>query len=138
MDYSTFKLNSFFIKQNSTLPEIKFPLTQQLREQYNITEDMLESVAVTFSMKDADTGLYKIANVAANLRVVNHPMNHHGEEKYTLAYRFSVAQTAKAGRFWGEFKVDFLSEGNCGKITLPVDNYIDIIISPSSTKTTVI
>jgi len=37
----------------------------------------------------------------------------------------------------GEFKLDFLGQG-CGKLTLPVDSQINIVISDSITKTTVI
>lgn len=137
MDYSTFKLNNFFIKKDSTLPELKFPLTQKVREQYDLTDDMLENVAVTFSMIDADTGLYRIANVAANLVISNDREAQPDELKYTLMYKFKLSQTRKAGRFLGEFKVDFLGE-NCGKITLPTQSQINITISDSVTKTTVI
>lgn len=136
MNYSTFELQNFFIKKDSTLPELKFPLVQQLREQYDISDSMLENVAVTFSMIDAMTGLYRIANVAGNL-VVADPTIHHDEEKYTLTYRFKLPQTAKAGRYLANFTLDFLGE-NCGKIGLPVNGYINIIISDSTTKTTVI
>ena len=38
MDYSTFNLTNFFIKKDSTLPELKFPLVQRLREKYDITD----------------------------------------------------------------------------------------------------
>lgn len=138
MDYSTFKLNNFFIKCNSTYPELKYPLTQQLREKYDITDDMLENVAVTFSMTDTETGLFRIANVAANLVVVTDGKKQPDEEKYTLVYRFKLQQTSKKGRFNGEFKVDFLGEGKCGKITLPVEGNIQILISDSITNTTVV
>ena len=137
MDYSTFNINNFFIKKDSTLPELKYPLLQHAREQYDITDDMLENVAVTFSMIDADTGLYRIANVAANLVVNNDREKFPDEEQYTLVYRFKLPQTSKAGRYLGEFKLDFLGE-NCGKITLPTQNQINIIISDGITKTTVI
>lgn len=137
MNYSTFNLNNFLIKKDSTLPELKYPLTQQLRDQYDITEDMLENVAVTFSMVDADTGLYRIANVAANLVIINNGASNPDEEKYTLTYRFKLRQTAKAGRFLGEFKLDFLGE-NCGKITLPTQGQINIIISDGITKTSLV
>lgn len=138
MDYSTFKLYSFFIKKDSTLPELKFPLTQQLREQYDISDEMLENVAVTFSMVDADTGIYRIANVAADLVVINDKAKYPDEEKYTLVYRFKLSQTSKAGRYFGEFKIDFLSEGIDYKITLPVQNQINVVIFEGITKTTVI
>jgi hypothetical protein len=137
MNYSTFDINNFFIKKDSTLPELKYPLIQKIREQYDISDDMLENVAVTFSMQEANTGLYRIANVAANLVVNNDRASFPDEEKYTLTYRFKLSQTAKAGRYLGEFKIDFLGE-NCGKITLPTQNQINIIISDGITKTTVI
>lgn len=138
MNYSTFDLSNFFIKKNSTLPEIKFPLTQQLRELYDISDDMLENVAITFSMIDAETGLYRIANVATNLVIINDAVNHPNEEKYTLVYKFKLNQTAKSGRYLGEFAIDMLGEGQCGKIKLPVNGYINIIISDALTNTTVI
>lgn len=137
MDYSTFNLNNFFIKKDSTLPVLKFPLTQHTMEQYDITPDMLENVAVTFSMVDAETGLFRIANVAGNLVVNNDRPDYPDELTYTLTYNFKLSQTRKAGRFLGEFKLDFLGE-NCGKITLPTQNQINIQISDSSTKTSVV
>lgn len=137
MDYSTFNLNNFFIKKDSTLPVLKFPLTQHTLEQYDITDDMLENVAVTFSMVEADTGLFRIANVAGNLVVNNNRPEYPDEVQYTLTYKFKLPQTRKAGRFYGEFKLDFLGE-YCGKITLPTQNQINIMISDSSTKTTVV
>jgi len=139
MDYSTFQMNNFFIKKDSTLPELKLPLTQHLREQYDITDEMLENVAVTFSMMEADTGRYRIANVAADLVVSNDREARPDEERYTLKYRFKLPQTAKAGRYLGEFKLDFLNpEYGCGKITLPTEKLINIQISDSLTKTTVV
>ena len=137
MDYSTFNLNNFFIKKDSTLPVLKFPLTQHTMEQYDITPDMLENCAVTFSMVEADSGLYRIANVAGNLVVNNDRPDYPDELTYTLTYKFTLPQTRKAGRFLGEFKLDFLGE-NCGKITLPTQNKINIQISDSNTKTTVV
>ena len=127
---------NFFIKQHSTLPEVKFPLIQRLREKYDITNEMMENVAVTFSMRDAETGVYKIANVEAKLLVNDGEYEKLDESKYTLAYRLKLNQTAKAGRYVGEFKLDFLGD-YCCKITYPTDNEFNIVIGESSTKTTV-
>jgi|ERR1035437_104201 hypothetical protein len=139
MNYSTFDINNFFIKKDSTLPELKYPFIQQVREKYNITNDMLENVAVTFSMTDAQTGLYRIANVPASLVINNDSLGKPSEEKYTFLYRFKLKDTRRAGRYLGEFKIDFLGEQiGCGKLTLPVENQINIIISDTITKTTVI
>ncbi len=138
MDYSTFNINNFFIKKDSTLPELKYPLIQKVREKYDITDDMLENVGVTFSMMNADSGIYCIANVPARLVINRNRPEYPDEVEYTLVYRFKLKDTKKAGRFLGEFKLDFLGEGNCGKITLPTNDYVNIIISESLTKTTVI
>jgi len=141
MNYSTFNINNFFIKKDSTLPELKYPLTQFTLEQYDITADMLENVAVTFSMIDANTGLYRIANVPASIVFNIDRPQYPDELLYTLVYRFKLPQTSKAGRFVGEFTLDFLPSGNdggCGKLKLPVDDVVNIVISDSITKTTVI
>jgi hypothetical protein len=139
MNYSTFDINNFFIKKDSTLPELKYPLIQQVREKYNITDDMLENVAVSASMVDAQSGLYYIANVPANLVINYDKLGKPYEEKYTLIYRFKLKDTRKAGRYNFEFTIDFLgSQIGCGKIKLPVENQINIVISDAITKTTVI
>jgi len=127
----------FFIKKNSTLPVLKYPLDQHLLERYDITDEMLGNVAVTFSMINEDTGIYHIANVEAQLIINNDRAKYPDETKYTLAYQFTEKQTSKVGLYRGDFKIDFLGE-NCGKITIPDDNDIIIIVSDSYTKTTVI
>ena len=138
MNYSTFDISNFFIKKDSTLPELKYPVIQKVREQYNITDDILENIAVTFSMMDAETSLYRIANVEGSLVINNDRELYPYEEKYTLVYRFRLKDTAKTGRFLGEFVIDVLGDNNCGKLKLPVNGYINIIISDSLTKTTVV
>lgn len=139
MDYSTFNTKNFFIKKNSTLPDLKYPLIQQIREQYDLTDDMFENCAVTFSMIDAETGLYRIANAAGHLFINNDRAKYPDEELYTLVYRFTEAQTSKSGRYLGEFVIDFLNPlYGCGKIKLPTNSQINIIIFDSITKTTII
>ena len=128
---------TFFIKKNSTLPKLKFAVSEYMMLRYNITDDMLENCAVTFSMQDAESGVYRIANKAADLIVNTDFEENPDDDKYNLVYKFSLADTAKAGQYEGEYKVDFLGN-NCGKITFPITNKISIVIQDSSTKTTVI
>jgi hypothetical protein len=137
MDYSTFNINNFFIKKDSTFPELKYPLLQHTLEQYGITSDMLENVAVTVSMID-ENGLYRIANVPANLVINDNRPDFPAEEKYTLTYKFKLRDTRKTGRYQFEFVVDVLGNEFCGKIKFPVNGYINVIISDSITKTTVV
>jgi hypothetical protein len=129
----------FFIKQNSTLPVLKFPLTEKLMKYYNITEKMLENIGVTFSMTD-EKGNYIIANKPAEYYVKSEDEYEYlSDAKYNLLYKFTQRNTKNAGFFYGEFKLDFLDDdNNCNKITLPNTSKIDIIILKSSTHTTVI
>ncbi|NJO64323.1 MAG: hypothetical protein HC836_41005 [Richelia sp. RM2_1_2] len=106
-------------------------------EKYDITDDMLDNCAVTFSMIDTETGLYKIANVAASLLVREDRPTFPDETKYTLAYHFKLKDTKKAGNYLANFKITFLGE-NCGIITMPVDCDINVFIQNSSTKVTLV
>lgn len=127
----------FFIKKNSTLPLLKYPLTDFLMEKYSVTEDMLQDCAITFSMYDIENDVYRIANKSALLLISTDRQEHPDQEKYTLAYKFSLHDTSKAGNFEGEFKVDFLGD-HCGKITFPTAEKISISIQSSITKTKLI
>ena len=128
---------TIFIKENSTLPKIKFPLKQWMREKLDITDEMMENVAVTFSMVDESNGVYRVANAEAGLEVLDCVYERLDEAKYTLFYTPKLKDTRKAGLYRGEFKLDFLGD-NCGKITLPTDDTLQIVIGDSITKTTVV
>ena len=138
MYINNYNNRNFIIKKNSTLPKLKYPLTQRLMEKYDITNEMMEDVAITFSMIDEDTGLYRLANVEAEVIVSNDRPEEPDEKLYTLAYQFSVKETSRAGIFLGEFVIDFLSKNNCGKIKFPVDDNLIINIQDSITKTDVV
>ena len=137
MNYSTFNNMNFIIKKDSTFPILKFNLTKFLMIRYGISDNMMESAVVTFSMIDAENGLYKIANAPGDL-IINDINVSHDEIKYVLAYKFKEYQTSKSGRFKGEFKLDFLGNELGGKITLPNDGEINIMINDSITKTSII
>ena len=66
-NHSTLSSRTFFIKKDSTLPELQLPVNQRIMEKYDITADMLDNCAVTFSMIEKQSGLYRIANVEAKL-----------------------------------------------------------------------
>ena len=90
---------TIFLKKNSTLPEIKLPLQQWMLEKLDITEDMLQDVAVTFSMIDANTGNYRIANREAKLVIVENVYERLDECKYSLSFRVKLKDTKKDGLF---------------------------------------
>ena len=128
---------TIFIKKNSTIPEIKFPLEQWMMEKLDITHEMMTNVAVTFSMVDANSGNYRIANREGKLQILDCVYERLDETIYTLAIKLKLKDTKKDGLFHGEFKLDFLGD-NCGKITLPTDDIIQIVIGDSITKTSVV
>jgi hypothetical protein len=128
----------FFIKKESTFPLLKYPLSKDILERYDITQEMLDNVAITFSMTDSESGSYIIANVPANLEMIEDISQSPDNDIYSLAYKFTENQTKNIGRYKGEFCIDFLGDYGCGKIKLPIDGYIDIIITNSLTKTEVI
>jgi len=133
------KPNFFIIKKNSTLPKIKFPITQHIMEKCGVTEEMLENCAVTFSMIEQETGIFRIANNEAELIISRDREKEPYEVKYTLAYQFSIKETSKTGVYNSEFCVDFLDFSvGCGKIKFPINEEIIISIEDSITKTTVI
>jgi len=137
MGYSVITNKTFFIRKDSNYPLIKYPLLDKMLEKYDITEEMLENIAVTFSMIDSETGQYKVANSAGSLTITN-TIDNPEEEKYTLTYKLKLSQTTKSGNFIGEFCIDFLDYKNCQKLKLPLEGQINIIITDSITKTTVI
>ena len=99
---------NFYIKQYSDHPLLKFPLTQKLMEKYNITHDMMENVAVTFSMYNEDEGEYEIANNSGDVFYRDKIEEIPYEDRYTLIYKFNKIETNKVGRYSGEFKLTFL------------------------------
>ena len=99
----------FYIKKGDTLPELKFPLTQQLMEKFDITDELMENAAVTFSMVNNDTGLYVISNVPAKIIISDGEYLNLDETKYSLAYRFKERDSKRIGFYSGKFTLDFLN-----------------------------
>lgn len=124
------------IKKNSTLSMVKYPLSQELLDKYYITNEMLENCAVTFSMKDADTGIFVIANVNAELLYLPDRPSFPHDTTYSLSYKFKKNQLNKGGVYHGEFAVDFLGD-SCGKIIIPESDFIVINILDTIVKTDV-
>lgn len=129
----------FYIKQNSTSPDLTYSIAQRTLDKYSISEDMLKYAVATFSMVDSDSKLYQVANNPAELIINTDPIKISKEGKYVLRYSFLKYDTETPGNYWGEFKIDILHpEKFYRKLTIPTSGFINIIISPSITKTTVI
>lgn len=125
---------NFFIKKNSTLSIIKYPLTTKWLDKYFITNEMLENCAITFSMKDADTGIFVIANVNAELLYLPDRPSFPYDTEYSLVYKIKKNQINKSGVYHSEFAIDFLGD-SCGKIIVPESDLIVINILDAIVKT---
>lgn len=127
---------SVYIKKNSTLSIIKYPLTKNILDKYYITTEMLDNCAITFSMKNVDTGVFTIANVNAELLYLPNRALFPYDEEYSLVYRVKKNQINKCGIYHGEFCIDFLGDSST-KITFPENNLIIINVIDTIVKTDV-
>lgn len=127
---------NFYIKQHSDLPILVFPLTDKIMEKYNINDDMMENVGITFSMID-ENNRFIIANKGGEILYRKDIFETPHLYKYSLIYKFNKFETYNSGKFYGEFKLNFIGE-YCNTITLPNNNDINIFITESSTKVEII
>ena len=58
---------NFFIKQNSILPLLRMKVIEDSNIDYQKFMTMLENSAITFSMRELNTGIYKIANKSGGI-----------------------------------------------------------------------
>ncbi|MFW5847370.1 MAG: hypothetical protein ACOCVF_00425 [bacterium] len=123
----------FFIKQNATFPKLRYGLSEKQLNDLNVTDEMLEKCAVTFSMRNYDTNRFKVANVGGNL--FKSGRGH--EYKYYLEFTFNTKHTNQEGIFTGEFVIDFFNNECANKLKLPISDVIYVIVSNSLTNTTV-
>jgi hypothetical protein len=100
---------NFSIKQYSELPILKLRLLRDGRNDYKKIDQYLENSALTFSMKDMKTGIYEIANEAAEL-VLKNPCTEDGGKEYYIVYRFTQTDTSRPGTYLGEFKINFIND----------------------------
>ncbi len=100
---------NFHIKQYSELPILKLRLLRDGRNDYKKFDEYLENSLLTFSMKDMKTGIYEIANEAAEL-VLKDPCTNDGSKEYYIVYRFTQTDTSRPGTHLGEFQINFIND----------------------------
>ena len=107
----------FFIRKKSTLPIIEVDLVKDGRLDFNYIETNLSGAIIHFSMKNVDTGQYKVLN---GVCVLNQTTN-------SVHYQFTKKNTVKTGRFVCEFS--FTTDQ--GTVILPLrDNlYVNVLES---------
>jgi hypothetical protein len=107
-------------------------VTNDGRSEYKNIYEKLENATVTFSMRDVETGRYKVFNKAG--LVIPWYDESCGEEKYYIGYKFTTRDTDRPGCYRAEFKIDFLDD-NCTLI-VPIydDLFVDVLDSQTNSK----
>jgi hypothetical protein len=119
---------NFYIRRNSILPTLKMKLVFDGRNDYKRFHDLLENSVVTFSMKNVNNGVYKVANKEGKIiKVKNGDI-----DEYYVEYEWIVNDTNELGQFEGEFKIKFLDD--CSHIIVPIRENLYINVLTSFTK----
>jgi hypothetical protein len=120
----------FFINKNSSLPTLKLELINDGRNDYNRFHELVQNANIYFTMTDVVTGVKRIAKKKAGIQQVI-PESCIGEEFY-LVYHFSQKETSVAGRYVGQFEIDFLD--GSGTLLVPIREELFINVLEGSIK----
>jgi hypothetical protein len=113
----------FFIKQGATLPLLKMQFFEDGKSSMDDFNSLVENSAIYFSMKNAETGVYKFLNKPAGITTKTF-IEPNAKVEYYIYYKFSSSDTNKVGRYEGEF----LIVSDDGTAILPITEklYINI------------
>lgn len=115
----------FHINKNSSLPTLKLELINDGRNDYHKFHEKVQNANIYFTMTDVVTGVKRIAKKKAGIQQVE-PESCIGEEFY-LIYNFSQKETSLAGRYVGQFEIDFLD--GTGTLLVPIREtlYVNVL-----------
>lgn len=120
----------FYINKGATLNKLKLELIQDGRNDFNKFHESIQNANIYFTMTDIITGVKKIAKKKAGIELVI-PTNCVGEEYY-IVYNFTAKETAVAGRYIGQFEIEFLD--GSGTLIMPVREELFINVLDGSIK----
>jgi hypothetical protein len=133
-DFATDRRKDFVIKQNTDLPllEIKPIKTENFQDLL----ELIQNASVTFSMYDLndcaiilnDSAYINLDTLSNN--IVNKEDNCRELMDFTIQYKFKKKNTAKAGFYTGEFKIIFSKNGEEKTLIVPINNKLNILITP--------
>ena len=113
----------FFINRKSVNPVLRMELILDGRYDYkkSLIDNAIQDSDVTFTMKNHETGVYKIIDAKANVRLAN---DDSCEEKYILEYEWKERDTRYPGIFDGQFEIKFNGNIKEDGVTYPSGNLI--------------
>ena len=95
---------SFYIKKNSTLPKLSVEIIIDSDTSFRDTYKSFSASTITFSMKDEDTGVYKIIDKEVTVKE-KETTGDSPIKSYYLETQLTKKQTSKVGSFIGEYKI---------------------------------
>lgn len=124
---------NFYIRKNSNLPILTMRLVNDGRNDFKKIFEGLENATITFSMRDPETGRYKVFNKQGLLIPVEKDICKEDVEYY-IGYKFTKKDTDTPGCYRAEFKIDFLGDG-CSLIA-PIyeDLFVTVMDSQTNSK----
>lgn len=125
-------VQEFYINASATLPVLRMELINDGRNDYNKIYDAIQDANITFSMRDAETGLMKVCNQSAQVKLAK---TDGCEEQYVIEYAWKEKDTRKPGIYKGWFDITFNGditeygvEFPKGKLIMPIQEDLMIYV----------
>lgn len=116
-------MQEFHIRRNSLNPVLEMELIKDGRYDFikSLINNALQDSTVTFSMKDAETGLLKVSKGKVNIVLTDEDSC---EEHYILQYKWKPRDVNRAGAFEGWFEIKFNGDIKEDEVDYPEGNLI--------------
>ncbi len=125
-------IQEFYINAGATLPVLRMELINDGRYDFDKFYNAIQNADITFSMKDAETGILKISKAKAYPVLAE---TGGCEEKYVIEYDWTERDTKYPGIYKGWFEVVFngylLEDGirfPDGKLIIPIQEQLMIYV----------
>lgn len=109
-------MQEFYIKQYSQLPQLRMELIEDGRNDFWKFHDCVQNADITFSMKNINTGLYKILNAPCYVKLKE---NNGCTEQYVICYDWKQRDTKESGVYEGTFDITFADDIKSDVTTYP-------------------
>ena len=124
-------MQEFYINKNSLLPILRMELIEDGRHDYNKVFELLENSLITFTMVNKETGVTKIANAPAYIK-----LREDGGcvDQYVICYDWRKRDVNEEGMFIGKFNIEFGEVKNDnyeypkGNLIMPIREELVIIV----------
>ena len=126
---------TFFINKNSQLPSLKMQFVQNGEVDFKQLSKELENVSISFSMRNKETGIFKIVSSPASLELKD-TIYPDLTPEYYIVYNWKEKDTNQIGTFIGEFNIIFHNENKT--FIAPVRETLEIIVQESFSKSKIV